>query len=67
MFISKFMTPQTGKQTIAIHILSNISRNKNNQTMKIGQLIEHDMRNIFVKSHAQNLVEKLFPDPKNQN
>ena len=28
-----------GKQTIAIHILPNISRRKGNQTMKFGQLI----------------------------
>ena len=28
--ISKFMTSQTGKQTIAIHMLSNISRCKSN-------------------------------------
>ena len=39
---------QPGKQTIAIHILSNISRSKGNQTIKVGQLIEHEMRNIFI-------------------
>ena len=32
---SKFMTSQPGKQTIAIHILPNISRSKDNQTMKL--------------------------------
>ena len=32
----KFMTPQPGQQTIAIHILPNISRSKGNQTMKFG-------------------------------
>ena len=32
--ISKFMTPQTGKQTIAINVLSYISRSKDNQTTK---------------------------------
>ena len=45
--ISKFMTSQSGKQTM--HILPNISRNKANQTMKFGQLVEHSMRNIFLK------------------
>ena len=30
-----------------MHILPNISRNKGNQTMKFGQLIECEMRNIF--------------------
>ena len=47
--ISKFMTSQPGWQTIAIHILPNISRSKDNQTMKFGQLIEYNMRNIFVE------------------
>ena len=32
------MTSQPGKQTIAIHVLSNISRSKRNQAMKFGQL-----------------------------
>ena len=45
--ILKFMTSQTGKQTIAIHKLPNISRSKGNQAMKFGQLIEYNMRNIF--------------------
>ena len=31
--------------------------------MKFGQLIEHNMRSIFLKNHMQNVVEKLFPDP----
>ena len=43
------MTLQPGKQTIAIHLLPNISRNKGNQTMKVGKLIEYNMRNIFVE------------------
>ena len=32
--IPKFLTSDSGKQTIAIHILPNISRSKGNQTMK---------------------------------
>ena len=43
------MASQSGKQTIAIHMLSNISKSKRNQTMKFGQLIECNMRNIFVE------------------
>ena len=35
----KFGTSQPGKQTIAMHILSNIWRSKDNQTVKFGQLI----------------------------
>ena len=40
------MTSQPGKQSIVIHILPNISRSKRNQTMKFGQLIECNMRNM---------------------
>ena len=63
------MTSRPGKQTIAIHALPNISRIKGNQTMKFDQLIEYDIRNIFLKNHTQNVVEKLFPGPflKSQN
>ena len=43
------MTPQLGKQRIATNILSNISRSKGNQTIKFGQLIEHNMRNISLE------------------
>ena len=35
------MTPQPGKQTIAIRILPNIARSKGNQTMKFVQLREY--------------------------
>ena len=43
------MTLQPGKQTIAIHVFPNISRNKNNQAMKFGQLIEYNRRDIFLE------------------
>ena len=43
------MTSQPGLQTIAIHILPNISQSKGNQTMKFGQLIEYNKRNIFLQ------------------
>ena len=41
------MTSHSGLQAIAIRILSDISQNKDNQTMKFGQLIEHSNRNIL--------------------
>ena len=47
------MTSQPGKQTITIHILLNMSRNKGNQTMKFGQLIGYNMKNIFQKSRRK--------------
>ena len=43
------MTPQPGQQAIVIHILSNNSRSKGNQTMKFDQLIKCNMRNIFLE------------------
>ena len=48
------MTSQPGLQTITIHILTNISLSKGNQTMKFGQLLEYNKRNIFI----QKLCEK---------
>ena len=60
------MGSQIGQQLI---ILPNISRIKDNQTMKLGQLIKHNIRNIFLENHIQNVVEKLVLDSfiKNQN
>ena len=43
------MMSQPDHQTIILHILPNISRSKGNQTMKFGQLIECNMRNIFLE------------------
>ena len=59
--ISKFMSPQTGKQTVTIHILRNISRSKGNQAIKLSQLIEYKIRDAFLENHTQKLVEKLVP------
>ena len=50
--------------TIATHILANISRSKDNQAIKSGQLIEYSMRNIFLKIHISNVVKVLLPGPK---
>ena len=49
------MTSQPGLQTIAIHILPNIFQSKGNQTMKIGQLIEYNKRNIFSSKIMQKM------------
>ena len=43
------MMSQTMKLVITILILPNISRSKGNQTMKFGQFIECNMRNIFLE------------------
>ena len=57
------MMSQPEKQTIVIHILTNISRSKSNHTIKFDKLIEYNMRNIFLEKITQkNVVEKLFPN-----
>ena len=43
------MTSQHGLQTIAVHILPKISQSKGNQTMKFGQLVDYNKRNIFLQ------------------
>ena len=53
------MTSQPGLQTIAIHILLNISQPKGNQTMKFGQLIKYNKIKIKNKE-ARRLVPDLF-------
>ena len=66
---SQDMTSQVGKQTIPIHILSNISRSKGNQKMKFGQSTEYNTRNIFVEKSYRKCVKETIPKPlsKNQN
>ena len=46
---SRFMASQPGLQIIAIHISLTISQSKGNQTIKFGQLIKYDKRNIFLQ------------------
>ena len=63
------MTSQPSLQTIAIHILPNISQSKGNQTMKFGQLIEYNKRNIFLqklcrKWGRETSSRPLFVAPK---
>ena len=52
--IQKLVTLQTG-QVITIHILPDISRSKGNQAMKFGQLIEYNVRNIFLQKSCMKL------------
>ena len=61
--ISKFMTSQTDKQTIAIHILTSISRSKKKQGMKFGQLIKNSMRRIFLEKSYTKCGEGTIPRP----
>ena len=47
-----------------MQILTNISRNKGNQAVEFGQLIEYNMRNIFLgKLHTKcggETISRLF-------
>ena len=61
--ISNFITSQPGYQTILIHILSNISRSKGSQTMKFSQLIECDIKNIFLEKPYTKCGRETSPRP----
>ena len=65
---SSFMASRPGSQTIKIHILPNIVRNKGNQTMKFGQSIEYST-NIFLQKSCTEFVgttsPRLFSDKLN--
>ena len=48
--ISKFIMSFTGKQVVTTHMPPNISRSDDNKTiMQFGQLIEYNMRKIFLQ------------------
>ena len=51
---------QPKKQTIVIHTLPNTSRNKGNQTMKSGQLIECNLRNNFLEKSYKKCGEETY-------
>ena len=42
-------------------MLPNISRSKGNQTVKFGQLIEYNMRNIFLKKSYAKCGGEAIP------
>ena len=42
---------------MTIHILPDISRNKGNQTMKIGHILEHNMRNNCIRPENGPLTD----------
>ena len=48
---------------MAIHILSNISRSKGNQTMKFDQLIQYNIGNIFVEKSYKKCAGEIIPRP----
>ena len=48
-------------KTIVIHILPELARSKGNQTMEFGQLIEYNMRNIFLENLCTKCGEETSP------
>ena len=46
---------------IKTHILPNISRSTENQTMKFHQLIDYNVRNIFCRKSCRNERGRLVP------
>ena len=63
MLVSKFMMSQPGEQTTEIHILPNTSKSNGNHTIKFGQLIEHNMRNIFPEKSWTKCGGENIPRP----
>ena len=54
---------QTREQIITIHILSYISRDKRNKTIKFGELIEYNMIIIFLEKSYTKYGGKASPRP----
>ena len=61
--ILKSMTSQTGYQINTTHIFTNISRNKDNQAMKLGQLLKYNMRNTFLEKSYTKCGRETTPRP----
>ena len=62
MLISKFMISLTGQQIITMHTFPNFSKSKGKQTMKFGQIIELNMRNISREKLFVFVRNTLFGD-----
>ena len=54
---------QPGYQAIVTHILPNIARSKGNQKIKFGQLIECNMRTIFLEKSYTKCDGETSPRP----
>ena len=57
------MMSHPGLQTIVIQILPDILRSKGSQTMKFVQLIECNMRNIFLEKSYTKCGAETSPKP----
>ena len=57
------MTSQPEQQTVAMHIFPYISRSKENQTMKFGQLIEYNMWKTTLEKICTKFYGETSPRP----
>ena len=55
------MMLRSGKRITKIRILFNISRSKGDLTMKLDQIIQQKIRNVFFKNYTQ-MVKKILSD-----
>ena len=58
--VPKFTTSQPGKQTIEMHSLPNISRSKGSQAIRFDQLIEYNIKNIFLEKSYTKCGEQII-------
>ena len=66
--ISKSMTSQPNvTNNCNTHIAQYLKRSKGNQAMKSGQLIEYNMRNIFVEKSYTKCAGETIPRPLSKN
>lgn len=59
------MTSQNGQHTIIIHILSNISKNKCNQTMQFCQLMKFKMKS-YIKCNGEASIRPFYKKIKSR-
>ena len=57
------MMSQPWKQAIATYILPKIPRSKGNRAIKIVQLIDYNMTNIFLEKSYTKYVAESIPKP----
>ena len=62
--IRKLMMPKTGKQTIKIHILPNISRSKVNKTIQFGQMINIFLEKPYTKCDGESILRPFSKKSK---
>ena len=60
------MTSRSGQQRITIHILVNISRNKSNQSMELGQLIEHNVNKLVPYPFIKKSKLSIYLDQQSE-